>query len=287
MFRFLLILALLCTFSISLFAESQITLTSGNVYIGKIISETDTELRLKTLDGIMVHINKDKIESISSPQTRITTQSGNVYTGTVVEESRNHITMNTSDGINVEIPRNQILNRTTVNPSAPPQQAPAQQGYYLDKYGNRQPMGYYPQNNYTSHGHLGISLLFPGGINLVFGSTSNDIGFRFQAGYADVMYGLMGTFLINLKQTPDFEINLGICAGYTSIEDEGTIYTGGYSPYYEFKTMVDWTYAGATVDFNYKGLFAEIGLVVGDFEYISQRIESPQVLIQFGYLFRI
>lgn len=272
---FFILLFILC-FSSLVFAEKQVKMKTGNVYQGEVISETESEIRLQTRDGITMQINRSQIESISNAKVRIVTKSWKIYIGELIEETENFVKVSTSEGVSIDIPKNQIVERGIADLESEAKQQEEQTNrtaYYENKYNNQQrySRNYKPMyaEYMEDHDYLGVTLLFPGGINLVFAKTTETIGFRLQGGYIGTMYGFSGNLLINIRKTQNFDINVGFCAGYTALEEtKSRNYYYDYS--YSYSRMGSYTYAGGTFDFNYNGLFAELGVVIGEDDYYSE-----------------
>ncbi len=271
------------------YADKKVILTSGKTYQGQIISETDNDLDLKTHDGVMVKIMKDKIEAITEAQARIVVKSGKVYIGQIIEDTENFLKITTTDGITIDIPKTQIVENGYE--SDEPVKPSKEKAYYASRNLNYKPLvsGYenYYHNDEFIRRYIGLTFLFPGGVNAAYAHTAKNVGFRIQAGYAGEIYGYMGTFLMNISKTENFDINLGLCAGYTARENEVPYNLDYYGGTYTKTELETYKYYGITVDCNYNGFFLELGLVSGDNPFKTALTEDLNLLIQIGYLFKL
>jgi hypothetical protein len=285
-------------FTLDAFSESVVELRSGTVLVGEIIQEDNLTLKLKTNDQVVVTIEKDKIIKISNAKLLIITKNGSRYVGEIIEENDSLIKLRTEDDLIMEIPKSQIQEKLSATTSDLNRPMPS---YYTNSnqrsewpYSYKQNSNangglYYMPTDYNlGHYNAGISLILPGGVNFVFGYTSNDVGFRLQGGYIGDIYGLQGNFLLNLSQTRNVEVNLGICGGFTHLREEITkTYSNSY--YYEkYTTFIypTYSYVGLTLDVNIYGFFVEAGISVGDVDNYYSAIESPQLLFAIGYVHR-
>jgi hypothetical protein len=135
------------------------------------------------------------------------------------------------------------------------------------KTGNQIPGGYWM---------YGITLLCPGGVNLLIGGQfENGYGLRFQGGLfgmSDMLStGVQLNFLFNLKKTVDFEQNISVGIGSIMYNEflVGDRKTKGIH------------YVGMFYDVNISGFFLETGLA-----FNRGRVSDSYVFLQFGYVIR-
>ena len=117
-----------------------------------------------------------------------------------------------------------------------------------------------------TYGMFGITLLLPGGYNILGGYQFQTFGLRAELGcipYGDGGYGGQVNFLLNLAKSKSFEANVSLAAGFSQMGNN------------------NFTYAGPCFDLNAGGFFIELGLGFG-----SGSFQSPQLLFQLGYVGR-
>ncbi len=228
-----LFLAFLIVFTSTLLqAETIITVQSGSVYTGEIVSESDSEIVLKTEDNVLITIYKDKVIERRQAKSVIHTNSGKTYTGEIISNGSNLIKIKASDGIIIEIPQEEVFK---ITPESAQNERDNQTSDY-SRYGqprqsnsNNNTYSLYNRYNNTlytkEHVNFGVGFIIPAGINLVIGYTTDNIGFRVQGGYWSSIYGLQGNLLFNIIQKSNFEVNLGLCAGISATEEN---YSYGY-----------------------------------------------------------
>ncbi len=116
---------------------------------------------------------------------------------------------------------------------------------------------------------VGISLLTPGGVNIVVGKDFGKFGARLAAGYIGTAAGIQGNFLFNLSRSKSFNSHLSVGVGSSVIGTSN-----------RYSSSSTWTYIGGFYDLNYGGFFLETGLSIGSGSY-----SNPQLMLQLGYVY--
>ncbi len=128
-----------------------------------------------------------------------------------------------------------------------------------------------------SYWMYGLTVLCPGGINLLLGKQSdNGFGWRLQGGLSPDMkdyliYGAQWNFMYNLKKTKDVEHNLSVGLGITTFEFEKL----------DYRWKSELFYTGFFYDVNVNGFFLETGIA-----FAEANVSKPFMFIQLGYVFR-
>ncbi len=125
-----------------------------------------------------------------------------------------------------------------------------------------------------SFSFLGLTILQPGGINLVAGREFGRFGARIAAGYIGAAAGIQANFLVNLSRSKSFNHHVSLGAGTSYIDTPDSYYGSSYTIH---RT---WQYIGGFYDLNYSGFFLETGLEVG-----SGSFSNPQLALQIGYVY--
>lgn len=126
----------------------------------------------------------------------------------------------------------------------------------------------------STYPFLGFTLISPGGFNLLAGAYLDPIfGVSIEGGMLpDKMYGAQLNLLINISRKKTLDQNFGLCFGYS--------YFDNFS-FNENNSYKDWEYGGIFYDINYRGVYLQCGISFG-----SGSFESPQALLQLGYVYR-
>ncbi|MGA2296813.1 MAG: hypothetical protein ABSG15_04605 [FCB group bacterium] len=238
-------------FNCSLFSQVKVLTRDGFLQYGFEVEQTDKQiLKLTDEDDLEFYIPRSEIKSIQNINCTIICKNVK-YEGHIYKLKDSIYYLNTKiDKENIELNKREISSIEIL----------------------RKPTS-------TAYSSFGITLIGPGGLNVVFGYMFSSGGFRIEGGTFNSVYGFQGNFLINLNKSESFESNISLGFGYTSIETDENIYDYGYN--YNRKVTKDWTYGGIFYDFNFHGVFFEGGLSFG-----TGSFSSPQLNVQIGYIFR-
>ncbi len=175
----------------------------------------------------------------AAAEDRITTRSGEQYIGTIKETSVEQLTIETSEGALIVVPRSQIrsiefnVDPLSESPSASP---------HFD--------------------FLGVTLLTPAGLNLVYGHWFGDFGLRFSGAYFGGLAGLEIDALHRLSINENVNHSLFWALGSLVVDNN------------------NWNYLGFGWLMNLSGFFVQAGLSIGAGDY-----SSPQLIAQIGYVY--
>lgn len=132
--------------------------------------------------------------------------------------------------------------------------------------------------DYRNHSFafLGVTLLQPGGLNIVAGKDFGKLGLRVSAGFLREITGVQANFLFNISRSKSFNHHFslggGMLHGYFDLQNQyGKVGS----------ERITFPYVGAFYDLNYGGVFLETGLLLT----AEKKIPDPQLSLQLGYVY--
>lgn len=182
---------------------------------------------------------------------RIVTNDGKEYSGRIISEDSSKIIVEDAD-VNITVLRSNIAS--------------------IQYFTNVKSLDY--RNH--SFMYLGVTVLQPGGLNIVAGKDFGKLGIRVAAGFLGKLTGAQVNFLFNISRSKSFNHHFslggGVLSGEFDLKDQ-------YS--YSNKERVSFPYVGAFYDLNFGGFFLETGLMLT----AEKRIPDPQLALQLGYIY--
>lgn len=222
-------------------------------------------------------------------QMRLTTYNEQEFTGYVIEDSTHFVKIENKTGVVSIIPRTSISNYEKLKSEIILKDGSTfsyfvtrKDSNYLYCFKEGNPIQKFKLTDLVSYNiieaknlgysSLGLTLLQPGGLNILYGyQFENGMMFRLECGYFSTMSGAQANVGYTLRRSESFEHSFSIAAGFSEMTLKGSWDNKHY----------DWAYAGLTYNLNWNGFFVEIGMTVGEGDFTN-----PQLLLQFGYVYR-
>lgn len=127
---------------------------------------------------------------------------------------------------------------------------------------------------------LGASIGTPGALHIAGAYDIRRFGMRVSAGWIGTAYGAQCALGYKLRSEDHLSHEVGILVGVSHIDLENTIEDIQNGQFVVEDNIYDWLYAGVAYTLHLSGIFAEIGLSVGQGTF-----SNPQLVGQLGYLF--
>ena len=238
-------------------AIEEITLLSGQKYLGFVVDESKENLSIIDQFNSEIKINKQSISIRQKMFAEVVTRFGAKYTATLRTIEEDNIIFFDDKGSEIRIPKSDldyiIVNNTKLTP---------------DNWRVLSNVNPSTLNGYkTQYNSFGVTMGLPGGRNINYiKNFSNGWGLKLVGGVCSEMAGLQTNLLYNLDKTPALDANLFIGTGYLALFDRAR----------------DIGYIGGGFDLNYHGFYLELGISSMWDKYSS----APQIIGALGYIYR-
>lgn len=250
-------------------AIEEITLLSGQKYLGFVIDENKEDLSIIDQFNSEIKINKQSISIRQKMFAEVVTRFGAKYTANLRTVEDDYLIFSDDKGSEIRIPKLDLdyimVNNTKLT---------------LDNWRVLSNISIMKSGSKSKYSAFGLTIGLPGIFNANYiMNYSNGFGFKLSGGFwGEEYYGLQANLLYNLEKTPSFDANLFVGAGYTRLGKKLE-----YEYYLDYPQYVrqDYEYIGSGFDINFHGFYLELGLSVGEGYF-----ESPQIIGALGFIYR-
>ncbi len=251
-------------------AIEEITLLSGQKYLGFVVDESKENLSIIDQFNSEIKINKQSITIRQRMFAEVVTRFGAKYTATLRTIEEDNIIFFDDKGSEIRIPKSDLDYIIVNNTKLTPDNWRVLSGANLSTLNGHK----------TRYSAFGFTVGLPGIFNANYiMNYSNGLGFKLSGGYwGGEYFGFQANLLYNLEKTHSFDANLFVGAGYSRVGK-----TSEYDSFYNRIDYVrqDYEYIGGGFDINLHGFYLELGISAGEGHF-----ETPQIIGAFGFIYR-
>ncbi len=243
-----------CDFAVS---QTKITTVHGNNIIGFMISETQQEIEIQTLNNIIVKVPKSDIDIAKKIELGLTTKSGVYLKGSITKLRETDFDFISTDSINATLSFGSLKVCTSIDKDINNFLKSKIDSYRAEGNSIKPP-------KFIEYKKIGLAVGTPGGIDIIYGSNNQKSCFGLSAGFTGFQIG--GG--ISAVSEDNFELNFHINASYMKFKSQGipimTDYFWGFGPMVEFyiagfhAQFGKWFWASGNVELPW---FWQVGIV--------------------------